>query len=490
MKRSLKTRITVYFAGLLAAALLAIAVFHLLFIDDIYRQKQVSVLIESYRTAQEIGDDFQDIELKRFCQMNGLTYIIADEELQYAISNSDGNEKMTNLLFMYILGLHENGKVLERGDHYTVTLTKDDYDEVEYLELWGILDNGCYYLVRSPLNSIREAAALSNAVYLFIGLIVLGCSLLLIFFLTRRLMKPISELTELSKKMAQLDFDARYQSGGEDEIGRLGENFNIMSKRLEENISELKTANARLEKDIEEKTQIDEMRREFLTNVSHDLKTPIALISGYAEGLKEMQLDDTERAYYCDVIIDESARMNRLVRSLLMLNELENSQDRIEFRRFDLMELIEGVVSSNRLLMEQNDIRVNITPEEPVFVWGDEFLIEQVVTNYLSNAIQHCEGERRIRIACERGDGFVTTTVFNTGERIPEESLEHVWERLYKVDKARTREYGGNGIGLSIVKAVMDLHRQPCDVRNVEDGVEFSFTLESKPLCATCDEPP
>ncbi len=351
---------------------------------------------------------------------------------------------------------------------------------MDYLELWGTLENGRYYLAQSPIYSIREAAFLSNMVYVYIGIVVLACSLIVVLLITRRLMRPVSELTELSQRMAELDFEAKYESGGEDEIGRLGENFNRMSEKLEETISELKSANARLEKDLEEKVQIEEMRTEFLSNVSHELKTPIALVQGYAEVLKEMQMDEESRDYYCDVIIDEAVKMNRLVRSLLSLNELESGIGRLDLTRFDIVSLIEGVVSSNRIVAEGKGAKVSISPAGPVFVWGDEFQIEQVVTNYFTNAVNHVSGEMRIDITVEERDGLAVTTVFNTGDPIPEESLSHVWDKLYKVDKARTREYGGNGIGLSIVKAVMDLHRQTCSVENREDGVAFSFTLESK----------
>ena len=481
MKHSLKLRILIYFILLIGIALAAIGIFHILFIEDIYVNRQQSQLIRSFEMAGEITEDFEDSELKRYCSMNGFTYILADSDLNYAISNTNMSEKMINRLFMKILGEDKgNLETLTETDRYEILLSHDEIVNVDYLELWGTLDNGRYYLVQSPLYSIREAASLSNSVYLYIGLIVLVCSIFVILFITGRLMKPINELTDLSQRMAGLDFEARYESGGKDEIGRLGQNFNVMSEKLEETISELKSANARLEKDIEEKVQIDEMRREFLSNVSHELKTPIALVQGYAEALKEMQMDEDSRDYYCGVIIDEADKMNKLVRSLLSLNELESGMGRLELKRFDLVSLIDGVVTAHRMQIEEKGIRITVSPEHPVYAWGDEFRIEQVVTNYLTNAIQYASGEKRIEITVENIGDRVITTVFNTGETIPEDSLDLIWTKLYKVDKARTREYGGNGIGLSIVKAVMDLHRQECSVENREDGVAFRFTLESK----------
>lgn len=278
--------------------------------------------------------------------------------------------------------------------------------------------------------------------------------------------------------MANLNFDAKYTSTSEDEIGVLGNNLNRMSGELEKTISELRTANNELQKDIEKKEQIDEMRKEFLSNVSHELKTPIALIQGYAEGLQECINDDQEsREFYCDVIIDEAAKMNNMVKKLLSLNQLEFGNDTVNMERFDLTELVKGVVQSAQLLASQKEAEIRFLQEEPISVWGDEFKIEEVVTNYVSNALNHVDFEKKIEIkAVKRGD-VVRLSVFNTGARIPEEDLDKIWIKFYKVDKARTREYGGSGIGLSIVKAIMDSMNQKCGVINYENGVEFWFEL-------------
>ena len=223
------------------------------------------------------------------------------------------------------------------------------------------------------------------------------------------------------------------------------------------------------------------MRKEFLSHVSHELKTPIALIQGYAEGLVECINDDEEsRNFYCEVIVDEASKMNTLVKKLLTLNQLECGQDMVNIEHFDLTMLIKGVLNSIHILMEQNGIKVIFKKSDPVYVWGDEFKIEEVLTNYISNAIHHCEGEKIIEVKMTQKEGQVTISVFNTGTAIPETDLDKIWIKFHKVDKARTREYGGSGIGLSIVKAIMDSHNQSYGVKNYENGVEFYFTLSTK----------
>jgi signal transduction histidine kinase len=220
------------------------------------------------------------------------------------------------------------------------------------------------------------------------------------------------------------------------------------------------------------------MRKEFLSNVSHELKTPLALIQGYAEGLQECINDDAaSRDFYCEVIVDEAGKMNQMVQKLLTLNHLEFGSDPVSFGRFDITELINGVIGNSSLMLRQNGIRLSFE-EPPAYVWGDEFQIEEVITNYLSNAIHYASGEKQIRISYEDRGEALRINVFNSGSHIPDEDLDKVWEKFYKVDKARTRAYGGSGIGLSIVKAIMESHHRECGVCNDTDGVVFWLELE------------
>ena len=349
------------------------------------------------------------------------------------------------------------------------------------MECWGQLDDDHYFIIRTPLESIRESANISNKFYFVVGLMIIILSGLIIMVVTRRITRPISELTDLSKKMSDLDFEAKYESKVGNEIDVLGDNFNRMSSQLETTISELKSANNELQRDIEDKIKIDKMRKEFLDNVSHELKTPIALIQGYAEGLKENISDDPEsREFYCDVIMDEASKMNKLVKNLLTLNQLESGKDAVVMERFDIVSLIRGVLQTMNIMIGQKEANVIFEAEKPVYVWADEFKIEEVVTNYVSNALNHLDGEKEIEIKLQDEDNRVKISVFNTGTPIPEADVPNLWNKFYKVDKARTREYGGSGIGLSIVKAIMESMNQEYGVQNFDNGVEFWFTLDRK----------
>lgn len=334
--------------------------------------------------------------------------------------------------------------------------------------------------MRIPIQSIKDNVKISNRFVAYTLLLGILVAVAMIWWMSKKITEPLSELTALSRRMANLEFDAKYVSGGKNEIGQLGENFNHMSETLEKTISELKTANNELQTDLNQKIQIDEMRKEFLSNVSHELKTPIALIQGYAEGLQDCINDDAEsREFYCEVIIDEAAKMNNMVKKLLSLNQLEFGNDVVNIQRFDLTELINGVIQSSTLLAEQKGATISFDQKHPLYVWGDEFKLEEVVTNYISNAINHVDGEKQIEVTVLHQDEKIRVSVFNTGQPIPDDSLDKVWIKFYKVDKARTREYGGSGIGLSIVKAIMDSHHQKYGVYNRKEGVVFWFELDS-----------
>ena len=419
---------------------------------------------------------------------SNISLLLYDSESdQTLVSSARDVEVMRDRVRRYIVG-HAGAKrdVLREYDNYMIQKTFDPLSKTFYLESWGFFsDNATIFIMTMSMESIHESAAISNRFLMFVGIVVILAGSILIYFITRHITMPIKRLSELSEKMSNLDFDARYETSrrSTEEIDTLGNSMNVLSERLKTTIGELKEANAQLKKDIDGKVQIDEMRKEFIANVSHELKTPIALIQGYAEGLVEGMAEDKEnRDYYCGVIMDEAGKMNRMVRQLLTLTALEFGGERLSVERFDLTELIASVISSSGVLLKQNELTVDFDGKEPVYVMGDEFKIEEVITNYLTNAIHHVGGgEKKIQIRIDhRRDGKeVCVEVFNTGNPIPDEALPNLWTKFYKVDKARTREYGGSGIGLSIVKAIMEMHHKACGVKNHENGVEFWFTLDT-----------
>ncbi len=380
-------------------------------------------------------------------------------------------------------GASETRDILYQSDKYTVQKVYDSRLLDDYIELWGTLDNGNFILIRTPIQGIKDNVHISNTFITYIGIVTLIIGIIAAFVLSSYISKPIKQLSNIAERMSELDFDIKYDGKDKGEIGLLGKSMNNMSQKLEENISQLKTANLELQRDIDKKEKLEKMRTDFLSNVSHELKTPIALIQGYAEGLKEGITDDPESMdFYCSVIMDEAAKMNNMVKRLLTLNQIEFGEDELVMERFDINELVKSVVNANELRATQKNLSITYDIlDTPLYVWADEYKVEEVVTNYLSNAINHCCNENIIKIKVGQIDkDNVRVSVFNTGNNIPEADIEHIWEKFYKVDKARTREYGGNGIGLSIVKAIVESMGKTCGVNNLSDGVEFWFDLDCK----------
>lgn len=492
-KLSIKRQMIIAFIGMVVCLIGAMWIINARFLEPYYIKNKETEFIKMYEELQRgaknntLTEEKVSDHIQKMAEKNNILFLV----LEYKSANSDDVSIITNVhdkellkkqLMGYLLNqAQKNGKILAKKKHYQIRQTKDPWTETEYIEMWGEFDNGENFLIRSPLESIKESAQLSNRFLLYIGaLAMVICGLLVVLF-TKRLTDPIRKLAVLSEHMADLDFDAKYPGGGASEIAELGENFNRMSRKLESTISELKSANNNLLKDIEQKEKLEEMRNDFLGNVSHELKTPLALIQGYAEGLKDGVTTDPESMeFYCDVIMDEAGKMNKMVQNLLTLNQLEFGDEDIVFERFDLTAVIKGVIASMDIMAQQMDATVNFKQQDPVYVWADEFKVEQVIRNYMSNAFHHLNGDKIIDVKIKTDGKQARVSVFNTGTPIPEKDVKHIWDKFFKVEKAHTREYGGNGIGLSIVKAIMESFHQQYGLKNYENGVEFWFTLDMK----------
>ena len=535
-KHSIRFKITVLFAGIICILIVMLLLFNITFSEKFYMQDKQEAMLNAYESIDDACNQYSSGSISDTDLRNNLEQVSTSKGMSIIIVNSDwttfyvsthGDEMMLERLKKSIFnnyifqgmpdksgsmqeqpdenrngdinagkktlpekiidmsgnGASETRDILYQSDKYTVQKVYDSRLLDDYIELWGTLDNGNFILIRTPIQGIKDNVHISNTFITYIGIVTLIIGIIAAFVLSSYISKPIKQLSNIAERMSELDFDIKYDGKDKGEIGLLGKSMNNMSQKLEENISQLKTANLELQRDIDKKEKLEKMRTDFLSNVSHELKTPIALIQGYAEGLKEGITDDPESMdFYCSVIMDEAAKMNNMVKRLLTLNQIEFGEDELVMERFDINELVKSVVNANELRATQKNLSITYDIlDTPLYVWADEYKVEEVVTNYLSNAINHCCNENIIKIKVGHIDkDNVRVSVFNTGNNIPEADIEHIWEKFYKVDKARTREYGGNGIGLSIVKAIVESMGKTCGVNNLSDGVEFWFDLDCK----------
>lgn len=488
VRHSIRKRITILFSIVLLLALIVCWMANNFFLGQYYVLKKEDILRAAYQRLDDASgtgtldqEEFVQ-ELGVVCETNNISLFVMESNGQAKLYTMKDYELMRHRLYMYLFGQLPSGRkgeILREEEDYTIRINQDFYSNTEYMEVTGTLQNGELFLMRTALEPIRESVQLANRFLLHVGIFVLAAGTLIIQMLARRLTEPILELAKISERMSNLDFDVKFSGKKEDEITFLGDHMNQLSETLEHTISELKTANNELQKDIEQKTRNEEMRKEFLSNISHELKTPIALIQGYAEGLRECINDDPEsRDFYCEVIMDEAGKMNRMVKNLLTLNELEFGNEVVTMERFDIALMIHNMLQSTKILFEQKQARLIYEQQEPVYVWSNEYKLREVMNNYISNALNHVGNERIIKVAIQKQEDVVRVGVFNTGKPIPEQDLGRIWDKFYKVDKARTREYGGSGVGLSIVRAVMESMHRNYGAVNYENGVEFWFDCE------------
>ncbi len=336
-----------------------------------------------------------------------------------------------------------------------------------------------YILAYTPLIALESTIRIFNIFIVIVTIFGLSFSLTISYVFSYHFVKPIREMEKVTRQISNLDFSDSVSVDTSDEIGMLSLSINKMSKELEKNIEELKEVNTKLKEDIELKDRVNIFKEEFISNVSHELKTPISIIAGYSEALKLEGLSQDDINDYADIIIDESKRMNKLVRDLIKYTQIESGFLELDSDEFSLFDLVDPILKPEERIITEKGVEL-VTNFENVHVIGDFDMLETVLQNYLSNAIHYVTNERIIRITGERKGDKYRMSIYNSGDEIPLDKIDRIWDSFYKVDKARVRSYGGSGLGLSIVSTIMKAYGNEFGVINKGDGVEFFFDLNIK----------
>lgn len=374
---------------------------------------------------------------------------------------------------------------LQATDSYQYAVNYDNFEirkrnatNVEYFVFSSSLDTGETVHIYSEVADVENIVDVAGRVYNAISIMMIIVMSAAFYVLVARFTKPLVEMNDVTKDMAALNFSRKCADYGKDEIGELGKSINTLSTALDSTLMDLKDKNEQLEKDIELRYALDNARKSFISNVSHELKTPLAIISGYAEGVCSGISDDPEVIKeYCHIINDESRKMNALVVELLELSKLENRVQPFMPEYFDIGKKTASLLNHLSLQFEQNGITVINNIPESLDCYAMEDKIEIVLKNYITNAVSHCSGEKRIELDCRENGNLLEISVFNTGERIADHDLPEIWDSFYRADKAHGRSENRFGLGLSIVKSIMENHACRYGVKNVENGVVFTFEV-------------
>ncbi len=480
----------------LSFVILLIIAFLILVNNFVFGQFYIYSKTKALKSVYEVVNNYYinsqnidlEIQLERIAINNNFDILIKnDQNVNVYTSNKDFFSTLGQMNEMTSRFNANLGEMIEKEEDFTIKKIKDNKNDITYILLSATLDNDYLLYIRIPITSIQESVKISNNfLYLMAGFAILIAAVI-VSYVSRKFGDPITELNDIARKMSNLDFSHRYRiTDTEDEINNLGKSINVMSDKLEKTIKQLRNTNIELEKDIEEKSQIDEMRKSFISDVSHELKTPIALIQGYSEGLLEnVNTDEESRKFYAEVILDETNKMDRLVKQLLELMKLEYGKREFEDKPFNMVELEKEVVRKSQVMLEEKEVQIKLKTVDEINVLADDFYIEQVMSNYLTNAIKHVKavnGEKYIQVenVVNVDKNKVRVKVFNTGDNIAEEDIARIWNRFYKIDESRNRENGGTGIGLSFVKAIMSNYGNVYGVINKENGVEFYLELDLK----------
>ncbi len=453
------------------------------FMDDLYLfATRQSMIYISHRIA-EIDfekDDYKnilsDIEVNRdvyieiYAPREELFYTTDSNDIVY---EPDGNDSSKNLK-PRIMKIKSHTE-LDDGSYFE--LRQEHYTSAEYI-VYGVFfgQNNGIEIYRS-LDAVR-ANALTASWAFFIATVILSFILISIALIyAYSVINPLLIINDKTKSIINMDFSETCPPFKIKEIHELGSNINSLSASLSDAMGELRSENRRLEMDIEMKRRMEKTMRSFMANVSHELKTPISIIQGYAEGMKlGIGCDSTEE--FCDIIIEESEKMNNLVCRLMEYLQYGTENYKVNKTPFNIASFIQDYIDlrSHRIKEAGADVSVNI--DEKLYGYGDTELLSNVFNNYLSNAVSHLDYEKKILITSQDMGSSCRISVFNTGKQIPGTDIENIWQSFYRADKSHSRSEGRFGLGLSIVAKLQELHGQKYGVINRENGVEFWFDIE------------
>lgn len=465
MKLSIRMKVFLLLSAFVAVLVIAGVACNALLLERFYvsqnRALLRSVANEAERVLRTAGEDL-DSALIQIDRDNGIGIRIVNEKYKVlassfaAVKGASMGKLPKNI--QEALTPETDGTLRET---ITVVVNENGNPNIVYARS---VSGGRYLVLTKSMKGIYESTAIANRFTLFVGLglLALGGGATLLF--SRMITKPVVEMSRVTARMAELDFSERVDVETDDELGKLGAGINEISEKLSRSIERMRRDIAR--------------RKRLVRDLSHELKTPIAVIKGYAEGLQNGVAENPEQAArYCAVIASECDRMDAQIQQLLELSKLESEQVQPNSRLFPVSGLFDSL--AERFLHEaaQKQIDLLFQAPEGLAIRADEALLGRALENFLTNAIRYTPAQGEIRVSAEQTGHATKLCVFNSGSSIPPEQLERIWDVFYTGEGANGRDSGGHGVGLAIVKSIAELHGGSVAVQNRDDGVEFCLQL-------------
>jgi signal transduction histidine kinase len=469
-KLGIRFRVFLEVGAIFVVSLIALIVVNSQLLDDVYLWNEELSLKQMAQQAEDHIGDYQNL-LREFEVKNGVSIDLYDNNDNYIY---EGSGRFVSGNKLIVVSRTEN----EDGSYFNIL--QEENSITQYILYGKDFSNGYHIEITSQKDVIQENASIATQVTTVIAVVAMLLALIYISGYAKRFTKPIIKITETANKMSNLDFSQKCEINRKDEIGVLADSINKLSASLDTALTELKTTNEQLVSDIEKERKLEKMRQDFVSSASHELKTPIAIIRGYAEGLKiNVDEEDTAMQEYCDIIMNEADKMNTLVLSLLEASLYSSGMKALNKEEFQLNEFIKEYMKAAKPIFEEKEINAKfIDSETPLMVFADKSQIERVLSNYISNACSHTKNEKEIIVSVEASGEKYKVSVYNSGSFIDDKDKENIFNSFYRADKAHSRKEGRFGLGLSIVKSIMDMHKCECGFTNKENGVEFWFQIE------------
>ncbi|MED0986137.1 HAMP domain-containing sensor histidine kinase [Bacillus paramycoides] len=420
---------------------------------------------------------------------------LSDEEKKWAFLNSDFNMHGTitkvqlpdvkgpvnpiykNNLFLDNIKEFQTDLLLKESNKIQYATQTMDYEknDIKYkLLIKPIKDKDgsvTYIYAMASLQPVDEAVQMVQDYYIYIIAFVVVLIFLASFYYSKQIAKPLLVINDTTKKIAHLDFTEKIPITSKDEIGDLSQNINTLSNKLHSHIGQL-------EQDIEKERKLENTRKEFISGVSHELKTPLSIMKSCISILKD-GVAEHKKEYYFQAMEREVDKMDTLILDMLELAKFESGTYKMKMDSFYIDTIIEDICEQLSVEIEKKELRVhkNVCPIEVI---ANQSRIEQVIVNFITNAIRYTPNKEDIIISTIDEKDCIKVCIENKGAHIEEEQLDKIWDRFYRVDAARQRSQGGTGLGLAISKNILELHDAEYGAKNTEDGVLFYFYLPKK----------
>lgn len=478
MKRKglgLRVKVFLEIGAIIAVCLVGISIANSQLLESVYIWNVERSLTTMAQNAENAEDDYFSL-LSEYENKEGVSIDLYDQQDNYLY---EGTGKFISSNKLNIISRTQN----EDGSYFNVVA--EEGGTTQYIVFGKDFENGYHIEITAQKDPIQENANLATRVTTTITVLALVLALVFISAYSKHFTKPLIQMSEVANKIANLDFSAKCEVNRGDEIGTLAENINVVSDSLNTALSELREKNEQLMEDIEKERRIEQMRADFISAASHELKTPIAIIRGYAEGLKMNVSEENESASeYCDIIMRESDRMNVLVLNMLEQSLYSSGIKKPDMVEFDVNSFIDDLLKTVTPIFEEKGVTAKYIKTEDLTAFADKAQMTTVLSNIVLNACSHANGEKLIEITAERVDDKIKVNVFNTGSHVEDKDKDGIFTSFYRADKAHSRAEGRFGLGLAIVKSITENHNCDCGFENNEAGVTFWFTM---PECSATE---